>query len=44
MGELNERIEKYKDLKPEQYELMEMSMKQIFEGVAVIEPLAFPVW
>ena len=23
---------------------MEMTLEEVFEGVAVIEPLAFPVW
>ena len=44
MHQLSNTIEKYKSLKPENYSLMEMSLSDIFEGVAVIEPLAFPVW
>ena len=26
------------------YGLLEMTMSDIFEGVSVIEPLAYPVW
>ena len=44
ISELSKRIEQYKSLKPEAYGLMEMTLQEIFEGVAVIEPLAFPVW
>lgn len=42
--QLIERIEKYKSLKPTQFGLMEMGLTNILEGVAVIEPLAFPIW
>ena len=31
-------------LKPVAYSLMEMDLKDIFDGVAIIEPTAFPVW
>lgn len=44
ISELSKRIEQYKSLKPECYGLMEMTLEEVFEGVAVIEPLAFPVW
>ena len=44
VAQLVDRIEKYKNLRPENYGLMDMTLTEIFEGVAVIEPLAFPVW
>ena len=44
MAELSAKIEKYKNLKPENYGLMDMTIQDIFEGVSVIEPLAYPVW
>ena len=44
VADLASKIQKYKNLKPENYGLMDMSTKDIFDGVAVIEPLAFPVW
>ena len=44
VADLESQIEKYKSLKPESYGLMEMTLKEIFDSVAVIQPLAFPVW
>ena len=44
VAQLVDRIEKYRNLRPENYGLMDMTLTDIFEGVAVIEPLAFPVW
>ena len=41
---LSKTIEQYKSLKPECYGLLEMTLEEIFGGVTVIEPLAFPVW
>ena len=38
------KLKKYELLRPEQYSLMEMSVSDIFEGVAVIEPSAYPVF
>ena len=44
MTHLYDRIEKYKELKPAMYGLMDMDLKEIFEGTAIIETLAFPIW
>jgi hypothetical protein len=38
------KLKKYEQLRPEQYSLLELGLKDIFEGVAVIESSAYPVF
>ena len=44
VSHLYDKIEKYKALKPKHFGLIDMELAEIFSGVAIISPAAFPVW